>query len=814
MQIVRSIVSHNPTLFSSQVRCICTIKSIIATGSRDKTIKLWNETGDTSYNLQSTLVGHTDYVSALAYSQTTDTLISGSRDTSLILWNTNSATPSHTLTGHKYQVSALATFPNDTIVSASLDASLRVWKGAECTGVLQGHDAAVLCVLALDDGDTILSGSGDCRVKAWSLSSNACTSTTEAHTDSVRAMAPLAGIGLVTGSHDCTLKAWTLAGECISEFVGHSALVYSVSATADGILIASGSEDATAKIWSIDGTCIQTIDHPGCVWAVAFLPNGDLVTGCADGVARVWSAKESRWAAKEVREGYEGSLVARKEAASHAAANAESGGGNGLPAGLTLEDPSALNMPGTRDGQTKIIKEGSSGIAYSWDATNNTWERIGEVVSGPDAGGSGAGGRTWHNGREWDHVFDVDVADGAPPLKLAMDADENPYSVADRFIDTHDLPVGYREQIVAFILQNTAAARQGRGSGNDDTTGRYVDPYTGAPAYVPPPPSTSTQQQQQYAITGGGADPYTGSGGLAAAKKHVPLTSYMVFDSPPPADGLRKKLDEFNHLLLEEHGLKEGDNESTQSCLMDQDRPAVEELLEAVSSPSREGSISPTSHACTIVLPKLLSWPVPQLFPCLDIARMLLLDQNLAAYMTSTSPPSFVQCLPGSILGAILAVGTSVASCTPSEQVALRCACNLFARDSFLTWLRENSAMVIRAYLPKALSPDATRGVRLGFSTLLANTAVLVAKLPGDELDMATSVIDAAAATLATCPVEDEEAMYRMLCALGTLLPEHSHIRAFAREKGFLASIGDIERSNQPGKIREVASEISRLLRL
>lgn len=34
--------------------------------------------------------------------------------------------------------------------------------------------------------------------------------------------------------------------------------------------------------------------HPGCVWAVAFLPNEDLVTGCADGIVRVWSTSDER----------------------------------------------------------------------------------------------------------------------------------------------------------------------------------------------------------------------------------------------------------------------------------------------------------------------------------------------------------------------------------------------------------------------------------------------------------------------------------------------------------------------------------------
>lgn len=54
-------------------------------------------------------------------------------------------------------------------------------------------------------------------------------------------------------------------------------------------------------------------------------------------------------------------------------------------------------------------------------------------------------------------MFDVDVADGAPPLKLPMNKAEDPYDVAERFLMRHGLPVSYLEQVVSFIQENTAS---------------------------------------------------------------------------------------------------------------------------------------------------------------------------------------------------------------------------------------------------------------------------------------------------------------------------------------------------------------------
>jgi WD40 repeat protein len=62
------------------------------------------------------------------------------------------------------------------------------------------------------------------------------------------------------------------------------------------------------------GVCIQSIEHPGCVWDVNFLPNGDLVTACSDGVARVWTREKQRYAPVEEMEGLQSLISTRKSA--------------------------------------------------------------------------------------------------------------------------------------------------------------------------------------------------------------------------------------------------------------------------------------------------------------------------------------------------------------------------------------------------------------------------------------------------------------------------------------------------------------------
>lgn len=49
-----------------------------------------------------------------------------------------------------------------------------------------------------------------------------------------------------------------------------------------------------------DGECSQVIVLPAIsVWAVSTMPNGDIVTGSSDGIVRVFTNSEERWADAE-----------------------------------------------------------------------------------------------------------------------------------------------------------------------------------------------------------------------------------------------------------------------------------------------------------------------------------------------------------------------------------------------------------------------------------------------------------------------------------------------------------------------------------
>jgi len=205
-QLVRTIPSG-----STSAIAISPGGTVLASGSNlDGTISLWDAA---SGNSQTTLTGHTDYMTDVAFSPDGTVLASASEDGTVRLWNAAAGKTIHVLEGHGAPVQAVAYNPDGTtLASAGEDGTVRLWNAA--TGDLQmtlSSDTPVLAVAFSADGARLASGGADGTIRLWEAA---------------------------TGAPQGVLE-------------GHSFEVWDVAFSPDGTRLASAGDDGTVRIWDV-----------------------------------------------------------------------------------------------------------------------------------------------------------------------------------------------------------------------------------------------------------------------------------------------------------------------------------------------------------------------------------------------------------------------------------------------------------------------------------------------------------------------------------------------------------------------------------
>ena len=275
---------------------------ILASGSYDKTIKIWNlRTG----KLLHILLGHAEAVQSVAFSPNGKLLASGSWDKTIKLWNLETGELLGTLSGHLDDVKAIAISPDgQTLASGSWDKTIKLWN-LETGKLLRtlNQQNAVRTVAFSPNGQLLASGSEDGKIMIWELSTGELRTPLAAHNKAVWSIAfNHDGQTLASGSCDRTIKLWhPQTGRLLRTLTGHERAVWSVAFSPDGQTLASGSYDRTIKLWHPQtGTLLHTLrGHNRGVWSVAFSPDDQtLASGGADQTIRLWRVPPDRFPSK------------------------------------------------------------------------------------------------------------------------------------------------------------------------------------------------------------------------------------------------------------------------------------------------------------------------------------------------------------------------------------------------------------------------------------------------------------------------------------------------------------------------------------
>jgi WD40 repeat protein len=279
----------------------------LVSGSRDGTIKIWDVP---SRKLTRTLTGHGLNVFGVTFSPKGDLLASCGGDKMIRLWDARTLEPVRVLQGHTDAIRAVAFSPDQVaLASVSLDQTVRLWDVAtgKLTHTLKGHTARVKSVVYGLNGRGIATAASDKTIRLWDTKTGAQQATLGGHTKDIETLALSPdGKTLASSSGDTTVWLWDLAAKKhVATLEGHGAEVDSVAFSPDGRIIASGSKDKLIKLWdAVSRRMLRTIEgHTGRVESLAFSPDGKTIAsggGGGDTSIRLWKI-EAGTASGEVR---------------------------------------------------------------------------------------------------------------------------------------------------------------------------------------------------------------------------------------------------------------------------------------------------------------------------------------------------------------------------------------------------------------------------------------------------------------------------------------------------------------------------------
>ena len=256
---------------------------LIASASRDKTVRLWRPNG----TLAATLNGHENSVTSVSFSPDSQLIASGSWDGTVRLWHRD-GTPRKTLQSHIGSVYSVSFSPNGQQIAAAGDnGTIQLWTvDGKLIKTWQGHKGVVQSVSFSPNGQQIASASEDKTIKLWTPNGELLQTLSD-HDGKVNGVVfSPDGQLIASASDDRTVKLWSSSGKLIKTFPKHDRWVSGVAFSPDSQFIASASADNTVKLWQRNGTLLRTFTgHSDTITAVSFSPIGmrDSAVGTGQG---------------------------------------------------------------------------------------------------------------------------------------------------------------------------------------------------------------------------------------------------------------------------------------------------------------------------------------------------------------------------------------------------------------------------------------------------------------------------------------------------------------------------------------------------
>ncbi|XP_071942652.1 telomerase protein component 1-like [Antedon mediterranea] len=285
--------------------------SKFVTGSRDMSLLVWDTEKLVKRNgnappIKTLNACHKDWINCCAWSDKDDMVVTGSNDFTLKLWDMQKYEEvKKEFKGHQSSVNSVA-FDSGCIVSGSTDGTVKVWskRGVEITTINPQQQRINSCNIRvkaqIEETELLDFENDDFSIKSSWVTESLVNEWKDTHStkklDKVKDKeVMMEDVLLAIATDGGAVQFWKpLQGNELSTLTGHSDRVTSVAVGKDGQLVTS-SLDKTIKFWKyqVDADTEPLQGHNGEVTAMALSPDGTIAISTGrDGQAAVWNLTE------------------------------------------------------------------------------------------------------------------------------------------------------------------------------------------------------------------------------------------------------------------------------------------------------------------------------------------------------------------------------------------------------------------------------------------------------------------------------------------------------------------------------------------
>lgn len=339
-----------------------------------------------------------------------------------------------------------------------------------------------------------------------------------------------------------------------------------------------------------------------------------------------------------------------------------------------------------------------------------------------------------HEGKEYDYVFDIDIEDGKPPLKLAYNLTESSWDAARKFLESNKLPMTYYDQVANWITENTRGANIGQD--------------TGASNQAPPPGYDPYGTERRYR-----------PGDAPSGPRKLPQRSYVSIIEGNPANAI-------NIITQKTEDLTKSGEIAAEQCLQQEEVAALKALPTQLQN---KQDPRPTAIQVNALLKAASQWPQKARVPAVGVLAVCAVSP---AFVTATSSGQHT----------VVDVLASAGLLQPRQETAnnvvhtIRLLANLFKSEAGLLIVDGSFDTVLQLVRPFASEPESPAQVK-ALATLYLNFAVLLISGAASkesktrEARAKTLLTDIAVQLECESPhAADADGLFRTLTALGTLL--------------------------------------------